>query len=200
MGAFSMKDWFPTANPVHRLDPTPILRALFTALDSWACDGLEPPPSQVPRRGERTAVERVEVLRRFPHAARPDEDTLPWTPVIDPESTTWPLELGKRLVALVSDVDEDGNEIAGIRLPAVAVPAAAYTGWNPRRPVDGLPDVLYEFVGSRVPLQSGRPLPDRVTYEAAVRAAALQLVATGFLLHGDVDSVVAEAMDLFDQA
>jgi alpha/beta hydrolase family protein len=27
-------------------------------------------------------------------------------------------------------VDADGNELAGIRLPAIAVPIATYTGWN----------------------------------------------------------------------
>jgi hypothetical protein len=31
---------------------------------------------------------------------------------------------------LVSRVDADGNEVAGIRLPDIAVPLAGYTGWN----------------------------------------------------------------------
>src|SRR5205085_6248688 len=31
---------------------------------------------------------------------------------------------------LVSKVDADGNEIAGIRLPDIAAPLATYTGWN----------------------------------------------------------------------
>ena len=31
---------------------------------------------------------------------------------------------------LVSQVDGDGNEVAGIRLPAIAVPLATHTGWN----------------------------------------------------------------------
>ena len=33
-------------------------------------------------------------------------------------------------VALVPQVDADGNEVAGIRLPPLAVPVATYTGWN----------------------------------------------------------------------
>ena len=33
-------------------------------------------------------------------------------------------------VALVPQVDADGNEVAGIRLPPIAVPLATYTGWN----------------------------------------------------------------------
>src|SRR4029079_1197317 len=128
MGTFPMKESFPTANPIHHLDGSPVLRALFVTLDAWACEGVEPPPSQVPRRSDGTAVERGKVLARFHDAVRPDENALPWTPAIDPDSTTWPLELGDSKVALVSEVDDD-NELAGIRLPAVAVPVATYTGW-----------------------------------------------------------------------
>ncbi len=98
----------------------------------------------------------------------------------------------------MSDVDDDGNEVAGIRLPAVAVPVAAYTGWNPRRPVESLPDVLYEFVGSRLPLQSGRAVPDRAAYERAVRVAAGELVGMRLLLEPDIERTVAEAMRFFD--
>jgi hypothetical protein len=32
--------------------------------------------------------------------------------------------------ALVPQVDTDGNEIAGIRLPDIAVPRGTFTGWN----------------------------------------------------------------------
>ena len=198
MGTFPLKESFPTANPIHHLDSSPVLRALFVALDAWACDGAEPPPSQVPRRRDATAAERGKVLARFHDGARPDESVLPWTPAIDPDSTTWPLELGEPMVALVSDVDDAGNEVAGIRLPAIAAPVAAYTGWNPRRHVDGLPDVLYEFVGSRLPLQSTGAPPDRSVYESAVRAEAESLVAARYLLERDIERTVAEALRFFD--
>ncbi len=32
--------------------------------------------------------------------------------------------------ALVPQVDADGNEVAGIRLPDIAVPLGTFTGWN----------------------------------------------------------------------
>lgn len=184
MGTFPMKEMLPTANPVHHLDAGPVLRALFTALDRWVCDGEAPPPSQVPRRGDGTAVTREEVLARFSGVPLPDPAVLPRTPAIDPGSTTWPLRLGEPKVALVSDVDDSGNEVAGIRLPALAAPAAAYTGWNPRLHVDGLPDVLYEFVGSRLPLQA--------PVEGDARAAAEALVAGRFLLERDVERVLRD--------
>ena len=33
-------------------------------------------------------------------------------------------------VALVPQVDADGNELAGIRLPDIAVPSGTFMGWN----------------------------------------------------------------------
>jgi hypothetical protein len=139
------------------------------------------------------------VLRTFHHAALPDEEHLPWTPEIDSDATSWPLKTGDPMVALVSAVGPDGNEVAGIRLPAVAVPVAAYTGWNPRVSVERLPNVLYEFLGSRLPLQSTSLVADRKLYEERVREAAHQLVTARFLLHRDVERVVAETMRFYDE-
>jgi len=198
MGAYAIKQFMPVANPSHLLDASTVLRALFARLDQWAGDGTPPPPSQVPRRVDGTAVERSTVLDAFDDVAKPDIDALPSTPMIDPASPTWPWSLGDRQVALVSAVDATGNEIAGIRLPAVAVPAAAFTGWNPRVPQVDLPNVLYEFVGSLLPLQSGAPPSDRAAYETAVRAAALALADSGFLLDRDIERTVDEALHVFD--
>ena len=46
--------------------------------------------------------------------------------------TVIPPEVGDVYPSLVSAVDADGNEVGGIRLPAIAVPLATYTGWNVR--------------------------------------------------------------------
>ena len=154
-----LKRTFPTGNPPHSLDPGLVVRALFVQLEEWVVDGVEPRPSAVPRQADRTAVSRASVLAAFPDSALPDADALPYTPGIDPDRVQWPLELGEPRVALVSAVDANGNEIAGIRLPAVETGVAAYTGWNPRRHVDGLPDVLYDMLGSRLPSRSGRASP-----------------------------------------
>jgi hypothetical protein len=199
-GPFVLKDLLPVANPVHHLEMTPVLRALFVQLVEWVCAGVAPAPSCVPRQSDGTLVERVAVLRAFRDCAVPDPAQLPWTPAIDPTSTTWPLELGEPMVALVSAVDSGGNEVAGIRLPHVAAPVAAYTGWNPRVHVDGLPDVLYEMSGSRLPLQSSVTVPDRASYEQAVRTAASALVGARFLLERDIERTIHTAMRLYDEA
>lgn len=189
-----LKKLMPVANPGTDVDPALVLRALFVQLEEWVCDGREPEPSQVPRRADGTATTRDRVLERiraaYPDAALPDVEHLPWTPVIDPESVHWPLELGAPLVALVSEVDEHGNEIAGIRLPDLAAGTAAYTGWNPRVHIDGLPDVLYEMLGSRLSPASPAP-PDH----AAIRATAQSLADRRFLLPEDLDQAIAAATD-----
>ncbi|HEY4453954.1 MAG TPA: alpha/beta hydrolase domain-containing protein [Pseudonocardiaceae bacterium] len=190
--AGQLKKLVPLANPPHDLSPALVLRALFAQLEQWVCEGREPEPSQVPRQADGTATTRERVLDQiraaFPAAALPSVADLPWTPVIDPDSAPWPLELGARLVALVSAIDESGNEIAGIRLPELAAGTAAYTGWNPRVHVEGLPDVLYEMLGSRLPRTSGAP------DHAAIRAAAEALLANRFLLPEDLDQAIADAV------
>ena len=65
-------------------------------------------------------------------------------------------------MAIVSALDEDGNEIAGVRLPQLVEPVATYTGWNVRPPIDGLPDLMPDFLGSRLPLR-GHPRPAQRT-------------------------------------
>jgi hypothetical protein len=188
--AGALKQAFPLANPPHNLDPGPVVRALFAQLEQWAVDGTEPAPSAVPRQADGTAVTRESVLEAFPGAARPDPAALPYTPAIDPGRTQWPLPLGAPRVALVSAVDASGNEIAGVRLPAVAAGAAAYTGWNPRRPVDGLPDVLYDMLGSRLQARSRSAPPGRPEFQAAAR----ELVAARFLLEEDAELAVRQAL------
>lgn len=205
LGPFPGKELLPGANPAHGLDGQLVLRALFVALDRWVTDGVAPPPSRVPRRDDGTAVPREEVLARFGHAATPDPAVLNVTRRIDlgPDAERgighWPIRQGEAYPALVSAVDDDGNELAGIRVPEIAAPVAVFTGWNPRRAVDGLPDVLYEFLGSRLPFPPGRPsladrYPDEDAYAAAARAAAGGLVADGLLLDQDVDRAVAAAV------
>ena len=203
-GSSKIKEALPAANPVHRLDVTPVNRALLVALENWVCDDVEPPASKVPRTGDGTAVARKDVLSAFGHTWAPDPSALPQARCIDlgPDADrgigSWPVKLGEAYVDLVSAVDDDGNEVAGIRLPAVAAPLATYTGWNPRRHIDELPDVLYERIGSKLSFPPGRPsvaerYPTHGDYAAAVRAAAETLVAERFLLAEEIDAVVAKA-------
>ena len=203
MGAFGFKEFMPVANPVHTHDVGPVLRALFVALEQWACDGVTPPDSEVPRWSDGTAAFRTDVLAAFrngPSVHLPDPAVLNVTRDVDlgPDVAhgigRWPLILGDERPAIVSGIDSGGNERAGIALPIVAVPTAAYTGWNPRRPVAGLPDVLYEFVGSKLPLLSGPTDSGAAERERAAREVAQALVAKRLLLEIDIEQTVREAL------
>jgi hypothetical protein len=66
------------------------------------------------------------------------------------------------LPLLVPQVDADGNERAGIRLPDVAVPLATLTGWNFRKAEIGAPDQLFPLLGSFIPFA-----PTRAVRESA---------------------------------
>src|SRR5262249_33975210 len=140
LGAFPIKETMPAANPVHSHDVGTILRALFVALARWVCDGVAPPPSRVPRWADGTACTRADVPARFAAAGArvPDRGALNVTRDVDlgPQADLgvgdWPAALGDARPAVVAAVDAGGNEIAGVALPVVAVPVAAYTGWNPR--------------------------------------------------------------------
>lgn len=185
----AIKVTIPLQNPPHQLDPTPIHRALLAQLEAWALDGIEPEPSMVPRLSDGTAVTRDVVLAAFDPSVIPAADVLPYTPDLDPDSTTWPIAFGAPRPALVSAIDETGNERAGIRLPAVEIGIASYTLWNPRRHIDDLPDVLYDMFGSRFP----RGPHVRPTVEQ-IRRAAEALVQRRFLLRSDVNLVVEQAL------
>ncbi|MFI5780491.1 alpha/beta hydrolase domain-containing protein [Nocardia sp. NPDC051570] len=205
MGPNPIKGVLPGVNPTHKLDPQPVLRALLIALRQWVIGEEAAPPSRVPRVADGTAVPAAKVLDRFGHVPHPNPDLLPRPRRLDlgPEADRgvgrWPVRRGDPYIGLVSMVDDDGNELAGIRLPAVAAPLASYTGWNPRRHVDHLPDVLYERLGSKLPFPPGRPTvadryPTRAAYAAAVREAANALVSERLLLAGDVEAVVGQAV------
>ncbi|MET0704393.1 MAG: alpha/beta hydrolase domain-containing protein [Mycobacterium sp.] len=209
-GALDVKGAFPAENATHTLDPTPIHRALFVALDAWL-DGVSPPASQIPRTTDRTATSRAEVLARFGHVPRPDVEALPRARRVDlgPAARDgvgqWPAALGSFYPDLVSAVDDDGNEIAGVKLPAVSVPCAVYTGWNPRRRISGLPTALYERLGSTMGFPPDRPTAteryaSRDEYAAAVAEAAESLVASRLLLAQDIRPVTREALRAYDDA
>jgi hypothetical protein len=209
LGPIQGKEVLPVANPVQQLDPTPVLRALFVALVRWARNGESPPASEVPRWSQGTASERTAVLDLFPDVPTPDPAHLEVARVVDlgPQAAEgigrWPVRLRQPFATVVSAVDKYRNETAGIRLPAVAVPLAAFTGWNPRRQTPGLPDVMYEFVGSQLPLPpdcspASVLYGDPESYQSALVDAATALVDRHLLLATDVDWVVRDALALWD--
>ena len=120
---------------------------------------------------------------------------------------------GPAFGSLVSAVDEDGNEVAGIRLPELRVPVATHTGWNLRHPDIGGPEQMLVFAGATLAFPrtrakreaSGDPrrsiqerYASRDAYLARVRDAARALAEDGYLLAEDEDVSVAFAARAWD--
>ncbi len=204
----------------------PALRALFIALDEWVTKGRKPPDSRVPRHADGTAVMAAagRLTGTIPQAALgwPDIPGVTYTGLITIHYrfdygplfrqgiiTRYPIPpFNERAYPnFVSKVDEDGNELAGIRLPPVAAPTATLTGWALRRSGFGLNDGG-ESAGQQVPfaktkaarLSAGDPrlsLEERYgtheKYVEAVTKAVKELEARRFLLPQDAQNYIEEA-------
>lgn len=193
----------PCVNPRNPHSASPALRALLVALEAWVKTGAAPPDSRVPRLADGSLVEAADVtMPAVPGFAAPPQANRIAAPVdwVDP-----PARLDNFYGARVCAVDADGNEIAGIRLPPIAVPLGTYTGWNVYR---AQPCELCDRDGSLIPFArtgqereaAGDPRPSlekryasRAAYVAEVRAAAAALVAERLLLPSDANAYVRTA-------
>ncbi len=183
-------------------NPTPHtigLRALVLALDRWVRDGAAPPASKYPRLADGT-------LTTMQGLKWPALGTIP-SPALIPEprragsdggTGAWPF--------LVPQVDADGNELAGIRLPDQAVPIGTLTGWNFRAASGGNQTAIVPLLGSLIPF--AKTAADRGTdprqsleeryrgkadYLGRVTEAGLALVKDGYVLREDLPFLLERA-------
>ena len=135
----------------------PVLRALLMAMDQWVTDGTEPPASRYPRIDDGTLVDIATFQQQFPKipgVALPNDYYRPLRldhgPIWHSQgiATLVPPKIGPAYQTLIPAVDQDGNEVAGIRLPDVAVPLATYMGWNLRDKEHGVGGILSFLDGS----------------------------------------------------
>ena len=201
---------------VNPLPAGDILRALMVALDLWATKGIEPPPSRYPTIKDRTLIAptknngfpkipgvRYEGLHNRQLFLDYGKDILRGKMTIHPPK---PIGNGAYKI-LVPRVDKDGNDRAGIRLPAIQAPIGTYTGWNlrPRGLAEG---DLAGLLGSFIPFaktkaqrrQTGDPrlslderYKDQNDYVQQVSRAARILIDEGFLLQEDAERIITEA-------
>ena len=117
----------------------------------------------------------------------------------------------RALSRVCPQVDENGNDLGGVRLPELEVPLATYTGWNLRDPQTGLPNERVSFIGSDLPFpktQSARDpraaiaarYPSREEYLTKFRSATEKLTTERYLLPEDTEALVRRGGEEWDRA
>ena len=211
--------------PYNAVDYSPLQRALLTNLDRWVRNEEPAPSSRHPSLDDGTGVESYTLrdkFERIPGVTFPPEVTRAMRLDYGDEAhlgrtVKLPAERGEEYPAIVSEVDDDGNEIGGIRLPSVSVPLATNTGWNLRHPDNGNPDLVIGITGGlagwTVPFHRTREARDaagdpresieeryssREDFVERVRAAAAELVSEGYLLEEDIEREAQSAAVRYD--
>ena len=205
------------ANPTNPNYHGPTHRAILMALDAWADQGVEPPPSRYPRVENGTLVPLDEYLETFPRipgaeitTALNESTLLDFGPEFGSEGgflTRLPPSLGPTYPVLVPTSDADGLNNVGIRPLEVRVPLGTNAGWNVRAEgrregnLCGLTGSFWPFAKTRAErLASGDPrlsLEERYQthqgYVDAVKRATEDLVRERFLLPVDAERFVRAA-------
>ena len=205
--------------PQNPLAPNQLLRALLLDLDDWVSTGREPPHNRIPRLADKTLAPALPQKRMgFPkipgviyNGIHHTGDLLDFGPRFDDGILTLlPPAVSTPYKVYVPKTDQDGNDIAGIRTPDVAVPVATYTGWALRAETDSQDADGCDASGQRLPftatktarLAAGDPrlsleerYKDHATYVGLVTAAARRLQHERLLLEEDVQAYIAAAED-----
>jgi hypothetical protein len=138
-----------------------------------------------------------------------------WGPGFDPSDATGvptniPPPIKQVITTLAPRTNADGNELGGVPQVLLDAPLGTYLGWNitagGARPFHE--GQLCDYVGGMIPF--AKTMQERMDkndprlsleerygnhagYVAAVRAAAANAVAAGFLLQEDADALIAMA-------
>lgn len=216
---------FPPARTIGQqmnnpLDYRWVMRTLLVAMNRWTTDGVAPPPSAIPRIADGTLVSPDKL--KFPTLPSVNIATTPhkaYRANYGPDFisrgivTQEPPAIGAAFPILVPQVDADGNELAGVRVPELAVPLATYTGWNLFNERAGPPLVVSSMQGSFIPLARLRAERERANdprrsveeryrsrdqYLGLIATTANDLVTKGYLLKEDVPRIVEQAGTRWD--
>jgi Alpha/beta hydrolase domain len=132
-------------------------RAMLANMDAWVRNETAPPRSSYPRIDNGTLVPlRDYAFPPIPDVNRPLEANDAVRLDFGPQwrqgvLSIQPPKVGKSFPVLVPQVDADGNESDGVRLPEVVVPLGTYAGWNLRDPLIGAPEQRVAFEASYIP-------------------------------------------------
>ena len=131
-------------------------RAMIANMDAWVRNQTQPPPSSYPKIADGTLVSLSDyAFPAIPGVNKPHEANSGTRLDFGPHwrdgiLSLQPPKVGQPFPVLVPQVDEDGNERDGVRLPEITVPLATYASWNLRDPSIGAPDQRVSFEDSYI--------------------------------------------------
>ena len=194
-------------------------RAMIANMDAWVRTGTPPPPSRYPKIADGTLVPLNELkFPAIPGLKPPADNAQGWDLDFGPNwragiLSHQPPTVGYNYPALVPQVDADGNDLGGIRLPEITAPLATYTGWNLRSPSIGAPTARIAFLGSFVPLPLtgsepresidsrtaiSRRYPDYAAYRTHFQQALDALIHERYILAEDGPQLLDRSKEEWD--
>jgi len=186
-------------------------RAMISNMDAWVRTNTLPPASSYPKIADGTLIPFSKYnFPAIPGVGRPHEANEGWRLDFGPNwrngvFTVQPPKVGQPFPVLVPQVDADGNERDGVRLPEVTVPLATYASWNLRDPSIGAPDQRVAFEASYLPFpktaaereKSGDPRKSiaeryvgREDYLSRYRTALDDLIKQRWILPEDREAIL----------
>jgi hypothetical protein len=132
-------------------------RAMIANMDAWVRTNTLPPASSYPKIADGTLVPLSNyAFPSIPGVNKPHEANTAYRLDFGPHwhdglLTIQPPKVGAAFPLLVPQVDADGNERDGVRLPEVSLPLGTYASWNLRDLSIGAPDQRLAFEISYIP-------------------------------------------------
>jgi len=137
-------------------------RAMIANMDAWVRSNTAPPESSYPKLSDGTLVRLQDYnFPDIPGVQKPHEANVAYRLDYGPNwsagiLSVQPPTVGAAFPVLVPQVDADGNERDGVRLPEITVPLATYASWNLRDPSIGAPEQRVSFEASYIPFPKTR--------------------------------------------
>jgi hypothetical protein len=196
-------------------------RSMIANMDAWIRGVTLPPASSYPKIADGTLVLLHDyAFPGIPGVNPPHEANAGYVLDFGPGwrhgiLSIEPPKIVETFPVLVPQVDDDGNERDGVRLPEVTVPLATYASWNLRDASIGAPDQRVSFEVSYIPFPKNaaerektrdprRSIAERYSgreeYIREFTTALDELVKQRWILPEDRDAVLHRGEQEWDEA
>jgi Alpha/beta hydrolase domain len=208
-------------NPQSPLPIKYFWRAMIANMDAWVRYDTAPPASSYPKISDGTLVPLQQyAFPEIPGVNKPHEANEAYRMDFgrdwhDGILSAQPPKVGQAFPVLVPQVDADGNERDGVRLPEITVPLATYSSWNLRDPSIGAPDQRVSFEASYLPFPKtvgdrekthdprrsiAERYANRETYLGRYAQALDELIKAHWILAEDRSALLRRGEEEWDEA